>query len=235
MKSNHKDLRDNLRDNLIPWGYRSAFAACFFNGVWIGCMIFLQTLGDVSIQAQSQPGIFRLSVGSALLLTMMQIPILLATVTLVLRQAPTSAIIGGTFYTLYIPINLISYYTYGRLAPMIHSEPLSSKEGALLIAGMIEIGHDFGIIGNLPILGYGLLGIAWCLLAPALWRRNGFWKITSGFLLVSGLLSFLGAVGSFIDIDWLTSCCFIGGIVSFPALALLGLALLQETQRNHAA
>lgn len=220
-----------LTERLLPWGYGGALAACLLNGVWLACMIYLASLGDVSVQARTHPGIFRLSVGSVLLLTLMQVPILLATGALAARRDPARALVGSVFYAMYIPVNLIGYFSYGRLAPMVHSPPLSGQEGARIVAGLIEIGHPLGLTGYLPVLGYGILGLAWCVLSTALWSRRPLWKVAAAFLFTSGFLSVLGAIGGFVDLEWLAMCCFLGGVVSLPALALLGVAMLRTKRR----
>jgi hypothetical protein len=220
---------------LLPWGYSAALAACLLNGVWLACMIYLAGLGDVATQARTQPGIFRLSVGSAVLLTVMQVPILLATCALAAQRDRARALVGGVFYALYVPVNLIAYYSYGRVAPLVHAPPLAGRQGAEVLAGLVEIGHPLALTGHLPILGYGILGLAWCVLSTALWSRGRLWKVAVTFLFVSGLLSLLGAIGGFTDVPWLTHCCFLGGVVSLPALALLGIAIWREARRGRAA
>jgi hypothetical protein len=219
----------SLARRLLPWGYSSAFAACVFNAVWLACIIYLESRGEVAVQAQTYPGVFRLGVGSALLLTIMQVPVLLATGVLIAQRDAARALVGGVFYALYIPINLLAYFSYGRLAPIVHAPSRLGEPGAELVADLIEIGHPLGLTGNFPILGYGVLGLAWCLYAPSLWSRGRLWKVAASLLFVSGVLSVLGAVGGFIDLDWLATCCFLGGVVSFPALALLGVALWRES------
>lgn len=213
---------------LLPWGAGGAFGACVANAVWLACLIFLETRGPVSLQAAEYPGLFRLSVGSALLLTFMQVPVGVTTAALVAQREPARALIGGFFYVLYIPINMISYFTYGRMAPLVHG-PISGEEGAGLVARLIEIGDPLALFGTLPVLGYGLLGLAWCILAPSFWslgRRD--WQVTTALIFLSGFLSVLGGIGAYIDVEWLTRLCLIGGVVSFPALAMLGVSMWRE-------
>lgn len=221
---------DRLAVRLLPWGYGAAIIACALNLVWLACIITLESYGGVPIQAGEHPALFRLSVGAALLLTCMQIPILLSTTTLAAERDAACALVGGCFYLLYIPINLISYYSYGRLAPIAYAPEQAGEQSAQFVARLVEIGHPLGLTGNLPILGYGLLGLAWCILGIALWRRGRLWNVAIAFLVLSGMLSLLGALGGFVDITWLSRCCFFGGVVSFPALLLLGVALWREAR-----
>jgi hypothetical protein len=217
---------------LLPWGYGGALTACVLNGIWLACLIFLESTGDVGVQAGTHPDIFLLSVGSAILLTFMQVPILLAFTALVAERDVARAAIGGLFYALYIPINLIAYFSYGRLAPMVHSPGLSGESSAALVAALVEIGHPLGLTGNLPILGYGVLGLGWCMLSTVVWHRSRLWKVAAAFLFASGFLSMLGAVGGFIDVEWLTHCCFLGGVFSLPALALLGISMWKDKAKG---
>ena len=219
---------------LLPWGCGAAFAACLLNVLWLACIVFLQGQGDVATQAQSHPGVFRLSVGAALLLTILQVPILAAWALWAMERTPARAVLGGLFYALYIPVNLIAYYLYGRLGPLVHAPPGPRDELTRAVAAFIEIGHPLALFGTLPLLGYGLLGLAWCLLAPSLWRRGRPASAASILLTVAGALSLLGAAGGFLDVPWLTTCCFLGGVVSFPALCLLAIALWQEVRRDPA-
>ena len=217
-----------LTGQLLPWGASAALTACLLNGLWLFCLIFLENVGPVPEHARTFPGIFRLSVGSTLLLTLTQVPLLLAMVTLAAQRDLARALIGGSFYLLYVPINLVGYFSYGRLAPMVHSPPFSGHEGAGLIAEIIEIGSPLGFMGSLPVLGYGLLGLAWSLLAAPLWDRRGCWRVASALLFLSGLLSLAGATGEFINVSWLAACCLLGGVVSLPALAAVGVAMWRE-------
>lgn len=222
-------LRD-LTGWLLPWGTGAALTACLLNGLWLFCLIFLENVGHVSEHARAFPSIFRLSVGSTLLLTLTQVPLLLTMVTLAAQRDVARALIGGAFYLLHIPINLVGYFTFGRLAPMVHSSPHSELKGAELIAEIIEIGNPLGFMGSLPLLGYGLLGLAWSLLASPLWDRGGWWRVASALLFTSGLLSVMGATGEFINVSWLAVCCLLGGVVSLPALAVTAVAMWRESR-----
>lgn len=214
----------DLTHRLARAGGGAALASCLLNGVWLACMIGLAGQGDVAAQARAYPGVFRLGVGATLLIAVLQVPVLLGLAAVAFERAPARALIGGAVYALYIPINLIAYYLYGRLAPIVHAMPGKSLE----VAAAIEIGHPLALTGALPILGYSLLGLGWCLLGSALWRRGRLWAAAAALLGTSGLLSFLGAAGGFCDVAWLTTCCMIGGMVSLPALAVAGVAMLRE-------
>lgn len=216
----HNQLRQVLR-----WGYSAAFVACALNLVWLACLIFLQGIGDVAAQARMYPGIFRLGVGAALVLTVLQVPILLALTTLAFKRFPARAAIGGVLYVIYIPINLIAYFLYGRLAPIVHSSSSGADSAALLVANLIEIGQPLGLTGALPLLGYAILGLAWCLLSSSLVGLGRLWRVAGVLLFASGFLSVLGGIGTFIDVEWLGLCCLVGGVVSLPALAMTGVAL----------
>jgi hypothetical protein len=159
------------------------------------------------------------------------VPILVAAAALAAERDAARALIGGAFYALYVPINLVAYFSYGRLAPIAHG-PLTGEPTAATAAAFVEIGHPFGLLGNLPILGYGILGLAWCILPTALWHRGRLWRVAVVLLMVSGILSVLGAAGGFTDVDWLTHGCFLGGVVSFPALGVLCAAMWHDWRRG---
>lgn len=154
-----------LPAQLRRWGSASAGLACVLNGVWLACMIHLAGLGDTAAQVQVEPGVFRLSLGSCLVLTLLQVPILLAMAATAFERAPVASLIGGVVYALYVPLNLIGYFAFGRLAPLVYTAPAQTAN-APLVASLIEIGGPFAITGILPVLGYGVLGLAWCFLAP---------------------------------------------------------------------
>jgi hypothetical protein len=217
---------------VLPWGFGAAVVSCVLNAVWLACIITLEGRGDVALQAATSPALFRVSVGSALLIALAQVPILITMASLAAERDVARASIGGVFYALYVPINLAAYFSYGRLAPMAHSPPLSALPEARVVAGLIEIGRPLGLTGNFPLLGYALLGLAWCLLSSALWYRGRLWKAAASFLFLSGLLSVLGGIGAFADIGWLASCCFLGGVVSLPALGLLAAAFWKDPARH---
>jgi hypothetical protein len=80
------------------------------------------------------------------------------------------------------------------------------------------------LTGMLPVLGYGVLGLAWCLLTPPLWRQGRLWRAASVLLFTSGVLSIAGAAGAFVAGPWLSAGSMLGGVVSLPALAVLALA-----------
>jgi hypothetical protein len=222
-------LPTGLTRRLLPWGYWAAFAACALNAIWLGCLVALVSFGDVARQAGMHPALFRTSVGSALLITIAQVPLLLATTALAAERDDARALVGGLLYALYVPVNLIGYFSYGRLAPIVHSPPGSERAGAPVVAMLVEIGHPLGLTGNLPVLGYGLLGLAWCLLSTALWSRGRLWRIAVPLWFTSGLLSVVGAIGAFVDVPWLATGCFLGGVVSFPALAMIGVAIWKSS------
>ena len=217
-----------LASGVLPWGVGAAVAACVLNAVWLACMITLESRGDVALQAGTSPGLFRVSVGSALLITIVQVPILLSMASLAAERDVARASIGGVFYALYLPVNLVGYFSYGRLAPMAYSPSLTALPEARVVADLVEIGRPLGLTGNLPLLGYALLGLAWCLLSSMLRRRGRLWKVAAPLLFVSGFLSVLGGIGAFTDVGWLTACCFLGGVVSLPALGLLAAALWRD-------
>ena len=217
-----------LERDTLPWGCGAAVASFLLNGVWLACLVALESRGGAAQQARTEPFVFRLGVGSALLITVLQVPILVAMVALAARRGVGRAMIGGLLYAVYVPINLVAYFSYGRLAPMVHSPSLSGEAEALAVAGLVEIGRPLSLTGNLPMLGYALLGLAWCMLASALWSRGRLWKAASGLLVMSGALSVLGGTGAFVDLSWLTNCCLAGGVVSLPALAVTGVAMWRE-------
>jgi len=217
---------------ILPWGFGAGVAACALNAVWLACLIVLASRGDVAPQAGTSPALFRVSVGSAVLITLVQVPILLSMAALAAERDVARATIGGVFYALYLPVNLIGYFSYGRLAPMAYSPSLSELPEARVVAGLVEIGRPLGLTGNLPLLGYALLGLAWGLLSTALWNRGRLWKVAAFLLFVSGFLSVLGGIGAFADVDWLAACCFVGGVVSLPALGLLAAVLWADPVRR---
>lgn len=217
----------SLRRSLAAWGAGAALVACLLNGVWLACMIYLQGVGGIAVQAGAHPVVFRVSVGASLLLTVAEVPILLAFAAVAAARDAARALIGGALYALYIPPNLIGYFAFGRLAPILHAP---GAEGSGTLATLVEIGHPLALTGNLPILGYGLLGLAWCLLASACARRGRRWALAAAVLSLSGALGVLGACGVFADVSWLAACCFLGGVVSLPALGLLAAALAHEVR-----
>lgn len=220
------------RPRLMAWGAAAALVACLLNGVWLACMVFLQGVGDVAAQAGGHPAVFRVSVGAALLLTLAQVPLLASTAVVAAHRDPVRALVGGAWYLLYVPVNLVAYFAYGRLGPIVHAPDAASDPNSALVAALVEIGHPLGLTGSLPLLGYGMLGLAWCLLASALRGRSRLWTTAAALLFLSGLLSILGALGAFADLAWMTAGCFLGGVVSLPALAVLGLALRREVRHG---
>lgn len=227
-------VRDGF-DRVLPWGFGAAFAASVLNGVWLACFVWLQTRGDVAEQAGAYPTLFRVSVGAALLITLLQVPIAAATTLLAAERDLGRAMVGGLVYVLYIPINLVGYFSFGRLGPVVHSAPFAGDPAARATAALIEIGHPLAVTGALPLLGYALLGLGWCVLSTALWHRAGTWRLTVPLLFTSGALSILGGLGAFTQIGWLTAGSVAGGVVSLPALACLAMALRQEWRRNPTA
>lgn|GEM_PF-4638148 len=79
-----------LPAQLRRWGSAAAALACVLNGVWLACMIYLASLGDTAAQVRAHPGLFHLSLGSCVVLTLLQIPILLALVATAFQRAPAS-------------------------------------------------------------------------------------------------------------------------------------------------
>jgi hypothetical protein len=194
-------------------------------------MIYLARLGDTAAQVRTHPGLFHLSLGSCVVLTLLQIPILLALVATAFERAPAASLIGGVAYALYVPLNLIGYFSFGRLAPLVDTAATRQPMGApFLLAQLIEIGGPLALTGILPVLGYGVLGLAWCLLAPPFWQRGRLWRAATMLLLTSGVLSIAGAVGAFLTIPWLSSGSMLGGVVSLPTLAVL---VLVFRDRSH--
>ncbi len=217
-----------LLEDLHLWGGSSAVAACALNLIWLICMVVLASIGDTAAQVQRHAWLFRLSVGSCLMLTLCQVPILMGFAAAVWTEKPARAVIGGFLYFVYIPINLIAYFSFGSLAPSVYSDGAGAETGAPLVGILIEIGHPLGLIGNLPILGYGVLGAAWVLLASALVGRGKLWSAAAWLIMCSGALSVLGLVGAFIGNVTLQLGCFAGGVVSLPAMGALGAALLRD-------
>ena len=212
-----------LPAQLRRWGSAAAALACVLNGVWLACMIYLASLGDTAAQVRAHPGLFHLSLGSCVVLTLLQIPILLALVATAFQRAPAASLIGGVVYALYVPLNLIGYFSFGRLAPLVDTAATRQPMGISFLAQLIEIGGHLALTGMLPVLGYGVLGLAWCLLAPPLWQRGRLWRAATMLLLTSGALSIAGAAGAFLTIPWLSTGSMLGGVVSLPTLAVLAL------------
>lgn len=220
-----------LAGALLPWGSRAALGASALNAVWLACFIALQTRGEVAVQAGAFPVLFRVSVGAALLITLLEVPIAAAVTALAAERDPGRAVVGGLFYALYVPVNLAGYFSSGRLAPALHAPPLADDPAARAIAATVEIGHPLAVTGALPLLGYTLLGLGWCLLASALRGRGGAWRAAVPLLFGSGALSVAGGVGAFLQVPWLALGTLLGGVVSLPTLALLGVALHREPRR----
>ncbi len=217
-----------LRARLQLVGALAALTACLMNAVWLACMVYLAGFGDTAAQVRAHPGILRLSVGSCVLLTLAQVPILLAVLATAVRRAPVPSLLGALFYVLYISLNLGAYFIFGRLAPLVNASEMQAAPGTAVIASQIEIGGALAVTGTLPLLGYGVLGIGCCLLSAGLWRRTRLWSAAAACLSVSGLLSIVGAAGAFVACSWLERGSLIGGIFSLPALALCSLALWRD-------
>lgn len=120
----------------------------------------------------------------------------------------------------------MAYFSFGRLAPLVLAPGAAAPEAAI-VAQLVEVGGRVGLTGNLAVLGYGLLGCGWCLLAPALEARGPGWRWASAFLAASGVAGVAGAAGSFLDAAWLAQASILSGVLSVPALALAGTALLR--------
>ncbi len=207
------------------WGSAAAALACLLNGAWLVCMIYLASLGETAAQVRAQPGIFHLSLGSCLVLTLLQIPILLALVAAAFELAPAASLIGGVVYVTYVSLNLIGYFSFGRLAPLVHTAATQRPAAIALLGPLIEIGGPTALTGMLPVLGYGVLGLAWCLLAPPLWRQGRSWRAAVILLLTSGVLSIAGAAGAFLAIPWLSTGSMLGGVYRCqPSLCWLWLS-----------
>lgn len=221
-----------LRADLQRAGAHAAFAACVLNGLWLACLVYLTGLGDTAAQVERNAALFRLSVGSCLVITFLEVPILLALVVTAAERDPARSIIGGVFYALYIPLNFIGYFLFGRLAPIAHARPHGDPIAAELVARQIEIGHPLALTGMLPVLGYGVLGVAFCLLALGLRGKSRLWTATAALLFASGAASIVGAFGGFVASSWLEKGSLIGGVISLPALACVARGLYTEARRG---
>lgn len=216
----------SFQADLRRWGGTAALTSFALNMVWLGCLVSLARTGDLSAQVALRPAVFRLSIGACLVLTLCQIPVAAAMASLAWERAPGRAVAGGLVYLLYVPLNAAAYFSFGRLAPVVLAPGAAVPEPAL-VAQLVEVGGRVGLTGNLAVLGYGLLGCGWCLLAPALRSRGPGWRWASAFLAGSGVASVAGAAGSFLDAAWLEPASMLGGVLSVPALALVGAALIR--------
>lgn len=218
-----------LLDQLRPWGVWAALLGCLLNLVWLGSMIALAQLGPPVEQAAQAPWLFRVSLGACVVLTLLQLPILLALGLTAAERSQARALLGGAAYALYIPLNLAAYYLFGMVFPRLAGAETGVAElQPLLLA--LDIGQPYALFGNLPILGYGLLGLAWCLLGTAVFRRSRLWAWAAVFMLLSGGISAVGAVGNFVDLELVAVGTMVGGVISVPALALVAAALWRDNR-----
>lgn len=217
-----------------PWGLWATLISCLLNGVWLVCLFRLVSIStDTVEQAIQAPRLFRASVGVCVLLTIAAVPTVLTVgLTAAAEGFPGRALVGSFICFCYVPINLIAYYLYGMVFPRLVR---GREDGDVLLQPFIlsvDIGQPYALFGSLPYLGYGMLGLGWCVLASALLERSKLWRSASVFLIISGALSVIGAAGNFIDADLLVKGTVVGGMFSLPAFGLLCAALWQDIEQK---
>ena len=84
-----------LRRQLQRWGAWAAGLAVLLNGGWLACMIFLAGYGETAAQVRAHLGLFRLSLAACVLLTLLQIPILLALAATIWPISPARSLVGA--------------------------------------------------------------------------------------------------------------------------------------------
>ncbi len=207
---------------LQRWAALGAGAQFVLNGVWLGTIIALMQIGPPAEHATAQPGLFRVSVGAALLLTLCQVPVLAAAGLTAALRGPVRGLLGAGIAAFYIPLNVTAYFLYGAMMPELLSQ---GTPAATALAHAIEIGGPMALFGMLPLMGYGLLSVGWVLMATALWGRSRLWTATAVLMLIGAVPTIAGTVGAYLAIPWLAVGCFVGGILSLPSVGLLALAL----------
>ena len=105
---------------------------------------------ETAAQVRAHLGLFRLSLAACVLLTLLQIPILLALAATIWPISPARSLVGAVTCAAYVPLNLVAYFSFGRLAPLVHADP--GAGGAPLLAQLIEVGGPHALTGMLPFL-----------------------------------------------------------------------------------
>jgi len=224
----------SLLKDVRPWGFWAALIACLLNVWWVASMIALTQIPDTLAQAGQETWLFRSSVGACALLTILQLPILLALGLSAAERSKARALIGSSVYAMYIPLNLAAYYLYGMVFPRIATGHDGAEPFRQIIIAL-DVGKPLALFGNLPILGYGLLGLGWCLLGTAVFKRSRLWRWTAAFMILSGGLSVVGALANYLDFENIALGTLLGGVFSVPALGLVGVALWMDHRSRESA
>lgn len=218
---------DPFLPRLQRWAAVGAGAQFVLNGVWLATIIALMQIGPPAEHVVAQPGLFRISVGAALLLTLCQVPVLAAAGLTASLRDPVRGLLGAGIAGLYVPLNVAAYFLYGAMMPALLAE---GSPSATTLAHAIEVGGPLALFGMLPLMGYGLLSVGWVLMATALWGRSRLWTATAALMLIGAVPTIAGTVGAYLAIPWLAAGCFIGGIFSLPSVGLLALALRADSR-----
>ncbi len=218
-----QDLTESqLSRDMRALGLAASAGSLVLTLLWVGCMIALSGEKTAALQLQAHPVLFRVNFAACTLLTLAQVPLAVALAGLAWDRCPVRALMGGAFVLAYVPLNVSCYFLNGAILPRLlgggHAE----------LAAAVDMLAPVSLFGSLDVLGYGILGIGWIVLATVLLGRSRLWAVASALMIMCGVACVLGAVGVFVDVPWLAHGSVAGGGIAVPSYALLVAAFRQR-------
>ena len=200
----------------------SSAASLVLTLLWVACMIALSGEETAALQLEASPVLFRVNFATCTLLTLAQVPLLVALSALVWERCPVRALMGGAFVLAYVPLNASCYFLGGAVLPRL----LGGENDVL--AAAVDMTVPAGLFGSLPVLGYAILGIGWIVLATVLVGRSRLWAVASALMIMCGAACVLGAAGVFLDVPVLAHGSMAGGGIAVLVYAVLVPAFRQS-------
>ncbi|MCG8569252.1 MAG: DUF4386 family protein [Spirochaetes bacterium] len=126
-----------------------------------------------------------------------------------------SALLGFVFIPIYGVFNLIAYSSQVTILPFIAQYYLSLPENSVFEFIVTQFMHtnDKSMIAFLNGWAYTILGIPSIIYGFLIIKINIFGKIAGIILIISGLFSFLGFIGGYINNDILSTGVLLSGMI----------------------
>lgn len=208
---------EKIESHVARTGMLTAAGSVVLTAIWVVTMAVLSSSGDTAAQLAAHPVLFEVDFAACTLLTLLQVPLLVALGATAWARRPVAALVGAGIYLTYVPLNISCYFLNGAVLPrLIHGGPEYAQ-----LAAAVDINSPVSLFGALDVLGYGLLGVGWIVLATALMGRSRLWNVTAALMIMGGAACVMGVVGLFVRSALLQQGVMVGGIVALAVYALL--------------